>query len=58
MSLHRGALLKLSFPKFNGENSKIWIDKCVDYFRIFNVPECMWTTAASLHMEENATKWC
>jgi hypothetical protein len=54
---HHNALPKLSLPKFNGDNPRIWIDKCVDYFRIFNIPECMWTTAASLHMEDNATKW-
>lgn len=53
----RPALPKLSFPKFNGENPKIWLDKCRDYFSIFNIPECMWTTAASLHMEDNAAKW-
>jgi hypothetical protein len=56
MPLHQGVLPKLSFPKFNGENPKIWIDKCGDYFRIFNVPECMWTTTTSLYMEENAAK--
>jgi hypothetical protein len=55
--LHRGALPKLSFLKFSGENLKIWINKCGDYFCIFNVPECMWTTATSLHMEENMAKW-
>jgi hypothetical protein len=55
--LHHGALPKLSFPKFSGDNPKIWIDKCGDYFHIFNVPKCMWTTTASLHMEENAARW-
>jgi hypothetical protein len=29
----------------------------MDYFRIFGIPECMWMIAASMHMEENATKW-
>jgi hypothetical protein len=57
MSFHHGVLPKMSFPKFNGENLRIWIDKCGDYFRIFNIPECMWTMATSLHMEENVDKW-
>jgi hypothetical protein len=57
LSFHCSALPKLSFPKFNGENPWIWIDKCGDYFRIFNIFECLWTTVASLHMEENTTKW-
>jgi hypothetical protein len=47
----------LSFPKFNEDNPHIWIHKCRDYFQIFNIPECLWVTAASLHMEENAGKW-
>jgi hypothetical protein len=54
---HRSPLPKLSFPKFTGENSRISVDKCTDYFRIFSIPECRWTTSAFLHMEENATKW-
>jgi hypothetical protein len=24
---------------------------------IYNIPDCMWTTAASLHMDDNAAKW-
>jgi hypothetical protein len=57
VQVHQSALPKLSFPKFYGENQHIWLDKCVDYFRIFNIPETMWTMAASLHMEDNAAKW-
>jgi hypothetical protein len=55
--LHRSELPKLSFSKFYGENPRIWLDKCDDYFRIFNIPETMWTTTASLHMEDNIAKW-
>jgi hypothetical protein len=54
---NRHSRSKLSFPKFDGENPRIWIDKCFDYFKIFNIPECLWTTATSMHMEENAAKW-
>uniref|UniRef100_A0A0A8ZRY8 Retrotransposon gag domain-containing protein n=1 Tax=Arundo donax TaxID=35708 RepID=A0A0A8ZRY8_ARUDO len=49
--------LKCPFQKFERENPRIWRDKCVDYFHIFNIHESMWVTAASLHMEGNATKW-
>jgi hypothetical protein len=47
-------MMKLNFPKFAGEDSVIWLDKCVDYFTFFKVPESMWVTVASLHMEGNA----
>jgi hypothetical protein len=39
--IHHLALPKLSFPKFSGENPRIWVGKCGDYFRIFNIPESM-----------------
>jgi hypothetical protein len=57
VQFNRAALPKLGFPKFCGDHPRIWIDKCCDYFHIYNIPECMWTTVASLHMEDNAAKW-
>jgi hypothetical protein len=56
-STSRAPLPKLSFPKFSGNNPRIWIDKYLDYFQNFNIPESMWTTVASLHMEDNIAKW-
>jgi len=53
----RHALPKMSFPRFTGANPTIWKDKCLDYFRIFNIPEVYWVTAASMHMDDNASKW-
>jgi hypothetical protein len=57
VSYNRSPLPKLSLPRFNAENPRIWVDKCHDYFRIFNIPECLWTTAASLHTDDTAAKW-
>jgi hypothetical protein len=57
VSNHCSPLPKLSFPKFSGENPRIWIDKCSDYIKIFSIPECIWTTATLLHMEDNAARW-
>jgi hypothetical protein len=51
------ALPKLSFPKFQGLEPGIWLAKCMDYFTIYRVPEMMWVTAASMHMEGNAARW-
>jgi hypothetical protein len=55
--LPRGALPNLSFPKFDGTHPKIWKEKCLDYFHIFDIHESMWVTAASLHFEDKAAKW-
>jgi hypothetical protein len=42
-------LPKLDFPKFNGENPKIWCRKCEVYFDVFLVPEQLKTQYASLN---------
>jgi hypothetical protein len=47
----------MSFPQFSGENPSIWIDKCQDYFKIFNIPKGMWATYASMSMDDNVAKW-
>lgn len=48
---------KMSFPKFEGDNPCIWKDKCLDYFRLFDIPTGMWTSLAALSMDEKAAKW-
>lgn len=53
----RSFVPKLSCPRLSGSNPSIWKAKCEDYFQLLNVPESMWTTVASLHMEDNAEKW-
>jgi hypothetical protein len=50
-------LPKMSFPQFTGKNPSIWVDKCQDYFKIFNIPKGMWETYASMNMDNNAAKW-
>lgn len=50
-------LPKLTCPRFDGTNPGIWRTKCQDYFHLLSVPESMWTTVASLHMDHNADKW-
>jgi hypothetical protein len=49
--------MKFSFPKFGGESPSIWLDKCHDYFQMYQVPRSIWVMAASMHMEGKAAKW-
>lgn len=51
------ALPKMHFPKFDGSHPKIWIDNCTNYFSIYNVPERVWVSSATMHLEGNAAKW-
>jgi hypothetical protein len=47
----------MTFPQFSRKNPSIWIDKCQDYFKIFDIPKGMWATYASMSMDDNAAKW-
>jgi hypothetical protein len=50
-------LPEMSFPKFDGANPSVWLDKCLYYFHIFKVSEAMWVQVASLHLEGIAARW-
>ncbi|WVZ62139.1 hypothetical protein U9M48_011919 [Paspalum notatum var. saurae] len=56
-SAHRPFLPKMQFPTFDGSGPKVWIDKCLNYFNIYDIPATMWVTAASMHLQGNAAKW-
>lgn len=49
--------LKMSFPRFDGDQPRVWKDKCLDYFRLFNVHPSLWLISATLHMDGNAALW-
>jgi hypothetical protein len=53
----QSSIPKMSFPRFDGLHPKIWIDKCEEYFRIYNVSDDLKTSSISLHLEGNAAKW-
>lgn len=36
---------------------KVWLDKCRNYFSIYNVPDTVWVTAATMHLEGNTARW-
>jgi hypothetical protein len=49
--------LKMSFLRFDGNQPRIWKDKCLDYFRLFNVHPSLWLVSSTLHMDGNAALW-
>lgn len=51
------SLPKMSFPRFEGDQPSNWKDKCLDYFRIFNIHPALWLTTATLHMDGRAALW-
>lgn len=45
------------FPRFEGEGPRVWLEKCVDYFTLYRVPEWIWVITTSLSMKGNASRW-
>jgi hypothetical protein len=55
--LSKHAMPKMNFPIFDGSDPKVWLDNCISYFDLYQLPEGMWVTAATLHLKDNAAKW-
>lgn len=48
---------KIEFPKFDGENPKLWQQQCETYFEVFRVQPCLRTRYAALGFYGNAALW-
>ncbi|XP_073367813.1 uncharacterized protein [Aegilops tauschii subsp. strangulata] len=48
---------KMDFPKFDGTDVRIWLDKCEAFFRLYHIPDSFKVTSASLYLSDNATCW-
>ncbi|XP_056690117.1 uncharacterized protein [Spinacia oleracea] len=48
---------KLSFPKFDGSNPRIWVKKCCKYFDLCKIAQDQRVDLASLNMIEKAEGW-
>ncbi|XP_056688530.1 uncharacterized protein [Spinacia oleracea] len=48
---------KLSFPKFDGTNCRIWIRKCSKYFSLCKIADDQKVYLASLNMVDKAESW-
>ncbi|WVZ91209.1 hypothetical protein U9M48_037412 [Paspalum notatum var. saurae] len=52
-----GRLPKLLFPQFDGENPKLWISRCENYFDLYAVESEMWIRVAIMHCSGPAARW-
>ena len=50
-------LPKLDFPKFDGENPRLWRDRCEMYFDVYGVSESSKTRFAALNFSVTAASW-
>jgi hypothetical protein len=47
----------MDFPKFDGSDVRIWLDKCSAYFNLYSIPPDFGVIAASLHMVDKTSHW-
>jgi hypothetical protein len=50
-------LPKIDFPKFEGEHTQLWKQKCEKYFSMYNVPVHVWSPFATINFRGNAELW-
>jgi hypothetical protein len=48
---------KMDFPKFDGSDVRIWLDKCSAYFQLYSILHDFRVIAASMHMLDKASHW-
>jgi hypothetical protein len=47
----------MDFPHFNGDDARIWSDKCSAYFALYQIPLAFRVSATSIHMTGPAAHW-
>jgi len=52
-----GKLPKLHFHRFDGENPKLWISRCEDYFKMYSVDSSYWVRLALNQLDGPAARW-
>jgi len=56
-SYPRAPFPKLDFPKFAGENQRLWRDQCEMYFKVYAVHPTLKTRFAALNFIVPASMW-
>lgn len=56
-SFSSNRLPKMNFPSFDGENPKLWISRCEDYFDMYSVEPYLWVKIAGMNMTAAAARW-
>ena len=48
---------RTSTPKFHGDDPKIWVRQCEDYFSLYDIQEVFKTRFATLNFRGKAALW-
>jgi hypothetical protein len=50
-------LPKMNFPQFDGENPKLWLTRCEDYFDLYNLDPAVRVRFTSMNFSAVAGRW-
>jgi hypothetical protein len=50
-------LPKMDFPHFDGSDARIWVDKCISHFAMYQILVGFRVSVASIHMSGPAAQW-
>uniref|UniRef100_A0ACD6AAU5 Uncharacterized protein n=1 Tax=Avena sativa TaxID=4498 RepID=A0ACD6AAU5_AVESA len=53
----KGWMPKMDFPKFHGEDVRIWVDTCNTFFQLYSIAEGFKVSAATMYMRDSAAHW-
>lgn len=48
---------KMDFPKFDGTDALVWLDKCCSYFTMYQISDNFRVATASIPLEGRAAYW-
>ena len=52
-----GKLPKVPFPKFTGENPKLWQSRSERYFDMHGIDKSVWVPVATMYFDDAAARW-
>lgn len=52
-----GRIPKLNFPSFVGDNPRLWLSRCKDYFELCDTDQHKWFKIASMYVTGAAARW-
>lgn len=52
-----GKFPRLPFLVFTGDNPKLWLPRCENYFEMYNLDPVMWIPVATMPFDDAAARW-
>jgi hypothetical protein len=57
LAQHKAPFPKIEFPRFDGDNPRLWYDRCVMYFEVYAVHPSLKTHFAALNFTGAVAIW-